>query len=121
MNETSIYGVVEIYNKEEASKVGNTISEMTDNFFNVSFSKVYLKNTGSILIPFAKSMRADVDDLIFLKEKLTELISKFDWLDILAVEAYIDSFHHGKFIYQIVSHEGRLEWNKSICELKTVP
>lgn len=120
MNETSIHGVIEIYNKEEATRVENMINKMTDNFFNISYSNVYLKNTGSILIPFAKSMRADVDDLIFLEGKFTELISRFDWIDILAVQSYIDTFHHGKFIYQIVSHEGRLQWDISICQLKKV-
>lgn len=121
MNETLIHGIVEIYNNEEADNVQKKIGEMEDNFFNIAYSNLYLKNTGSILIPFAKSMRADMNDLVFLEGKLTELLSYFSWLGMVAVDVYIDTFHHGKLHYQVVSNEDDLLLAKSYCELREIP
>lgn len=115
MNETTIHGVLEVYSVKEAAKVKDVIENMEHNFFNLVYSNSYEQHTGSILIPFAKSMRADVDDLIFLEEKLTDMIRLFAPI-LLNVEVFLNTYHNGRFNYILLYTEGTLSWQKFKCE-----
>lgn len=108
-NEANIVGAIEIYDRNQFKKVTESINALQNNFLNITIHESFLNNRGSILIPFAKSCRADEDDDEFICEKLIEVINEFSFIDMFAIELFIDSMYLKNRCYRVLAGNGKYE------------
>src|SRR5215213_879008 len=116
-NETNVLGVLEFYSKDQFSKIQTELQKLGDkNLFNIVTNGEHINNRGSILIPFAKIIRAEMDDEDFLISKLKELISIFSFVSMFCIQVYIDYYNRGVIRYTLLFSEGELSIQKHKCE-----
>ena len=108
-NEANLTGVLEIYDRNQFEKIIAHINTLKENFFNITINETFLNNRGSILIPFAKCFRSDEDDDEFLCKKLIEVINEFSFLDMLAIELYVNSTYLKNRCYRVLVNNGKHE------------
>ena len=105
-NEANVTGILEIYDRNEFEKIVTHINTLKENFFNITINETFLNNRGSILIPFAKCFRSDEDDNEFLCEKIIEIINEFSFLDMFAIELYVNSSYLKNRCYRVLVGNG---------------
>jgi len=104
MEERYLYGTIQFYSLEVYQDVADIISGLqNDNFFNLTIHEQFKNNKGSIIIPFAKVFRADPDDIHFISDKISDILSLFSGIGLFALELVIEA-EAGKLIKYSLSH-----------------
>ncbi|HZH63776.1 MAG TPA: hypothetical protein VEY10_02720 [Flavisolibacter sp.] len=114
-NEISILGLVEFYDVEKFKEIKLKLSEHeTLSSFDILSSVNLTISRGSILMPFAKTINADLEEQ-FIVEELKKLLLFFSFTQILSMDVYINNIDINRFI--MVYNEGQIIIEKFKCEL----
>lgn len=107
-NISSIVGVIEFYSKLQYENLEKKFAELPteDNFFNITVGVSYMNNMGSILIPFARSFKADREDDMFVSSKIEAFETLFSDIEMYSIEMYCDYYYLGRMHYIITFNQG---------------